>query len=163
MMNLLKQIITERGLYILIAVVGFISSITTMFIDVNSQISVKWLLFLISISLSIFIIFLSLLNKVIWEKQITNKIKIIKYYPDKGSIVLKTNQDIFINSLLTIYINTDGYEELQILCYIENIQENKLLLAKIIKVYAKDVSDDLIKNGIVKTTLPFSIIGDLNE
>lgn len=163
MLKLLIQIFTEKGLYISTGVIGFISGIVGIFIDVNSEISVKWLLFVISISLIVVIVLLSLLSKFIWEKPIINQIKIIKYYSDRQAIVLKTNQDISINSLLSIYINNDGYEELQAICYIENIQENKLLSAKIIKNFVA-IDSELIKKSIIKTTLPLiAIRGEESE
>lgn len=70
MFKLLMQTFTEKGFYIAIGVIGFISGIVGMFIDVNSEISIKWLLFVIIISLISIIALLSLLNKIIWEKQI---------------------------------------------------------------------------------------------
>lgn len=163
MYKLLIQVFTEKGLYISTGVIGFISGIVGIFIDVNAEISVKWLLFVITISLIVLIALLSLMSKLIWEKQIVNQIKIIKYYPNREALVLKSNQDISINSLLSIYVDKDGYEELQAICYIENIQENKLMSAKIFKNFV-DIDSDLIKKSIIKTTLPLiALKGEENE
>ena len=78
MKNIIFKVITEKGIYILLAVIGFLSSITTMFIDLNAQISIRWFLVLLTISLFILIVFFSILSKIIWEKQIIDTIKIIK-------------------------------------------------------------------------------------
>ena len=57
MKNIILQIISENGIYILLAVVGFLSGLTTMFIDINAQISIKWFLALLAFALVILIVF----------------------------------------------------------------------------------------------------------
>jgi hypothetical protein len=162
MKNIILQVITEKGFYIFLAVVGFLSSLTTMFIDINSQISIKWVLALLTFSLFILIIFFSILNKVIWEKQIVDTIKIIKVIKEQNRLIIKTNQKISLNSLLTVYADNEQHEDLQCLCYVENIQENGLLSIKILKLYSNDLNENLVKKGIVKTTMPITILGEKN-
>ncbi|PRM98927.1 hypothetical protein [Aliarcobacter cryaerophilus] len=161
MKNIIVQVITEKGIYIILAVIGFLSSITTMFIDLNAQISIRWFLALLTISLFILIVFFSILNKIIWEKQIIDTIKIIQVIDD-DRLILKTNQKISINSLLAIYHLDKLYEELLCLCLVENIQESGLISIKIIKVFSEKIDKNLIKKGIVKTTIPNNILGELN-
>lgn len=162
MQNIFLKIITEKGLYILLAVIGLLSGLTTMFIDINTEISIKWLLFTISISLTILILFFSFLNKIVWEKQIASVITIIKVIEEKNTLVLKTNQNISINSILTVYIDNDKFEDLYCACVIENIQANGLLSAKIIKMLSEKNHEVLLKRGIVKTTLPITILEGIN-
>ncbi|MCT7517359.1 hypothetical protein [Aliarcobacter cryaerophilus] len=161
MKNIIFKVITEKGIYILLAVIGFLSSITTMFIDLNAQISIRWFLVLLTISLFILIVFFSILSKIIWEKQIIDTIKIIQVL-DENRLILKTNQEISINSLLAIYNLDKQYEELLCLCFVENIQENGLISIKIIKIFSEKIDKNLIKKGIVKTTIPNNILGELN-
>ena len=160
MNNFVLQIISEKGIYILLAVIGFLSGLTTMFVDINSTISVKWFLATMSIFLFILVSFFSILNKIIWEKQIINTIKIVKVLKDKKRLILRSNQSISMNSLLTVYIDNEQHEDLQCLCYVENIQENGLLSALIIEIYQTELDDNLVKKGIVKTTMPFAILGE---
>lgn len=162
MKNVLLNVITEKGLYILLAIIGGVSSFTTMFIDIKSQISIQWLLALITIFLFILIVFFSILNKIIWEKQIISSIKIIKVMKEQNRLILKTNQSISMNSLLTIYLDNEQHEDLQCLCYVENIQENGLLSVEIIKLFAEELNENLIKKGIVKTTMPITVLGERN-
>jgi len=162
MIELFKEVITEKGIYIVLAVIGMLSGISTMFLDMESTVTIKWLLFIVTISLIIIIIFFSFLNKIVWEKQIIPTLKIIKFYKEKETIILKTNQNISVNSLLTIYINDEGYEYLQYLCFVENIQEDKLISLKIVYSFRDDKDIEIIKNGIVKTTIPQNILGELN-
>ena len=54
------------------------------------------------------------------------------------------------------------YEELLCLCFVENIQESGLISIKIIKVFSEKIDKNLIKKGIVKTTIPNNILGELN-
>lgn len=44
MKSIILKVITEKGFYIFIAVAGFLSSLTTMFIDLDAQISIRLLL-----------------------------------------------------------------------------------------------------------------------
>ncbi|MEJ2499422.1 MAG: hypothetical protein P8Y46_08970 [Sulfurovaceae bacterium] len=163
MFKLLMQTFTEKGLYIAIGVIGFISGLAGIFIDVNSLISIKWLLFVIIISLISIIALLSLLNKIVWEKQIDQKIKIIKYSQEEEIIILKSSQNISINSILTLYINKDGYEKIHAVCIVLNVQENGLISAKVKRKINKDVIDEtIVKKGILKTTLPYSVLFEEN-
>ena len=161
MKSIILKVITEKGFYIFIAVAGFLSSLTTMFIDLDAQISIRLLLAFLTIFLFILVIFFSILNKIIWEKQIIDIIRIIKVL-DNGKLILKTNQKISINSLLTVYVNNEQYEDLQYLFYVENIQDNGLISIKILKTFSEKIDENLIKKGIVKTTIPNNILGELN-
>ncbi|PWE23900.1 hypothetical protein, partial [Aliarcobacter skirrowii] len=152
MKSIVLKVVTEKGFYIFIAVAGFLSSLTTMFIDLDAQISIRWLLAFLTIFLFILVVFFSILNKIIWEKQIVDTIKIIQVLDD-DILILKTNQKISINSLIAIYHLDRLYEELLCLCFVENIQESGLISIKIIKVFSEKIDKNLIKKGIVKTTI----------
>jgi len=54
--DVLKKITTEHGAYIAIAVVGFISSLVGLFINVNGTISIKWLIAAVCVSLTAIVI-----------------------------------------------------------------------------------------------------------
>ncbi|QDF28291.1 hypothetical protein [Halarcobacter anaerophilus] len=163
MKDILLRVITEKGIYIVLAVTGFITGLASAFIDTSQMISIKWLILLVIIFFIILIIFFSILNKIIWEKQIYDTIKIVKFNKEKELIVLKTNQNISINSLLTIYVNIDEIEELQCLCVVENPQENKLISIKIISYFVDNISENIIEKGIVKTTIPQTILEEANN
>ncbi|WP_201522807.1 hypothetical protein [Aliarcobacter butzleri] len=162
MKKIIYDLVSEKGLYILLAVIGFLSGLTTMFVDLTSQISIKWFLAFLSVSLFVLIVFFSILNKIIWEKQIINTIKIVKVFKENNRIILKSNQSISMNSLLTIYVDNEQHEDLQCLCYVENIQENGLISTLIVQSFVSELNENLVKKGIVKTTIPLSLLGERN-
>ena len=161
----LKQIIakqsTEHLAYIAIAVIGFLSSIVTLFIDVKSQISIKWLLFLIAVFLVVIIFLIRLSVSIATEKGINNKIRIIKVFKEKGIIAVRSPTELAINSLLSLYEKVDSYEELVGMGYVQNKQEDGLLSIKIVHLNENGISDEFRKNGLIKTTLPYDLLNSL--
>ncbi|MBN2686221.1 MAG: hypothetical protein JXR40_13150 [Pontiellaceae bacterium] len=163
----LKQIIAKQSsehlAYIAIAAVGFISSLATLFIDVNSKVSTKWLLLVVSLSLITIIFLVRVLVAIATAKGINNKIRILKVYKDKGVIVLRSPTDLAINSLLSLYEKNDSYEELIGMGYVQNKQEDGVLSVKIIQINDAGISDDFGRHGLVKTTLPYNLLASLES
>lgn len=156
-LKLSKKVTSEKGGYILIAVIGFVSSIVTLFIDVNETISIKWIILLVCIFATFTIIFIRIIIAIASAKRIDASINIVKYYQDREVFLIKTNVPIPINALLSIYIQMDDYEDLYALGYVENVQENKLVSVKVIKKFIDEPQpQDLLEKSVVKTSLPYN-------
>jgi hypothetical protein len=147
---------TEHGLYILIAVVGFVSAMTALFVDINAQISVRWFLGLICVALVIGLVLIRSLFALANMRDITRSIRVIKYLPDRGVFLVRSNFDLSVNSLLSVYVEKEGYEELFALGYVENVQDKNVASLRVVREYGKTADVDLSKKAIVKTTLPYS-------
>lgn len=157
--SITKKVCREHLAYMAIAVIGVLSSIVTLFIDIDQQVTIKWLLFSICIYLITVIFLLRVLFEIAVLKGAHQKIKIIKYYHERSVLAIRCTADMPINTMLSVYIQSDDYEELFALAYIENKQENGLYSARISRVFAdSDESLDLRKRGIIKTTLPYNIL-----
>jgi hypothetical protein len=132
--KLFKQILWNESLYIAIAVIGFLSSIVSLFIDINSTISIKWLLFCIWLSLTVGIILIKIIFTIATVKEYSSEeTKVIKYIADEQTFIITTGMILSFESLLSIYKNDKGYEELIAIGYVRNIQENGMIHVKIIQ------------------------------
>ena len=154
---MIQQLLTEKIFYIFIAVLGFLSSLVTLFIDVNATVSIKWILFETIIFMTIIAILARTILVLSQIKNISQNIKVIKHKQENGILILKSSIEIPMNSLVSIYHKNDDYEELYAIGFIENIQENKLIAVKITKII-KSIDLD-IKKLIIKTTLSNSVLG----
>jgi len=131
---MIQQLLTEKIFYIFIAVLGFLSSFATLFIDVNTTVSIKWILFETVIFMTLLAILARTILVLSQIKNISQNIKVIKYKQENNILILKSSIEIPMNSLVSIYHKNDDYEELYAIGFIENIQENKLIAVKITKV-----------------------------
>lgn len=152
----INRFIKEKIIYIAIATLGFLSSITTLFIDINAKVSIKWLLFVVWLFLTILVIILRSTFDLYVKRERDEKIRIIKIITNDNAYILESKKDLPINSLLSVYKNYDGYEKLCGICLVENIQENKLIAAKLIK-WKVDFPFAEQKNIVFKTSLSISI------
>lgn len=156
-LKLSKKVTSEKGGYILIAVIGFVSSIVTLFIDVNQSTSVRWIIFLVCLFATVTIIFIRIIIEIASAKRIDSSINIVKYYQDREVFLIKTNVPISFNTLLSIYVQKDDYEDLYALGYVQNVQENKLVSVKVIKKFIEEPQpQDLLERSIIKTSLPYN-------
>jgi len=148
---------TEHGLYILIAVAGFVSAIATLFVDLQAEITVKWFLGLVCVSLIVILILVRGLFALASMRDLDRTIRVIKYLPDKKIFLIRTSFDVSVNSLLSIYVEREGYEELFALGYVENVQDKNVASLRVVREFAPITSyTDLGKKAVVKTTLPYT-------
>jgi len=161
--EIIRKQSSEHLAYIAIAVVGFISSVVALFVDVNSEISIKWLLFATTLFLIITIFLIRLSFAIASTNGLGSKIRIIKVYKDKGIIAVRSPTELAINSLLSLYEKIDSYEELIGMGYVQNKQEDGILSIKIVYLNENGISDDFRKNGLIKTTLPYDLMAALEN
>jgi len=162
--EIIKKLSSEQLAYIMIAVIGFLSSIATLFLNVNSQVSIKWLLFGCCLYLITAIFLIRVIVEIATSKGMSCKIRIIKVYEDKGIIAVRSSSEIAINSLLSLYEKIDSYEELIGIGYVQNKQEDGVLSIKIVRLTSSDsMSQNFQKNGLIKTTLPYGLLSGLEN
>jgi hypothetical protein len=151
------RVTTEHGLYILIGVVGFVSAVASLFVDLGAEVAVKWLLGLVCISLVAILILIRALFALGSVRDVSRTIRVIKYLPDKNVFLVRTSFDLSVNSLLSIYVERQGYEELFALGCVENVQDKNVACLRIVREFAEIPEGiDLCKKAVVKTTLPYS-------
>jgi hypothetical protein len=166
-MSFIRQIVvritSEHGAYILIAVIGFMASVVTLFVDVKDMISIKWLIAVACISLTVIILLFRIIIAFGERHASQEGIRVVKYFPSKRVLLIRAGFDLPVHSLLSIFIKSEGYEELYAVGYVENVQDKQVASLRIIQEYIELPSGaDLATTATIKTTLPYRIFQEAN-
>lgn len=154
----IARITTEHGAYVLIAVVGFMASLVQLFVDVNGMVSVKWLIAASCVSLTIIIVLIRAIAAVGERRAAPEGIRVIKHVASKRVLLIRASFDLPIHSLLSIFVESDGYEELYAVGYVENVQEKHVASLRIVQEFIQlPTRVDLTVVATIKTTLPYRI------
>lgn len=164
--KIIKNIFSLTGASITIGVVGFISGIVTLFIDVNSQVSIKWLLFVVLISVT----FILILLKIIYD-QFNETIPLppfehpIRYVPEEKVFVIRRN-DNFLNSIIVgCYAKKDEIDRLAYLGVVHLVQEKvvQIKLRADLGVYKEiPTTQEELSNLLIRPVVPIEAIDQLN-
>lgn len=142
----------------LIAVVGFSSSVVTMFVDVNTQLSIKWLLFSLVISITA----ISILIKIIYDLL---RVSIpaqpvehpIKYVQDQGVFIIRRNENFLNTIIVGCYVQNDDIERLAYLGTVHLVQD-KVIQIKVQRDYGiftePPLSSEQLKSIAVRSVVP---------
>lgn len=155
------------GVSVIIGVVGFLSGLVTIFINVNEQLSVKWLLFSVLIS----ILIISILLKVIYD--LSQEIKPpppfehpIRYVPEEKVFVIRRNENFPNAILVACYAQQDEIDRLAYLGFVHIIQE-KVIQIKIRADFGIFESipskSDQLKNIVVRPVVPAAALQQLSN
>lgn len=162
--NIARSFFSLSGASIAIGVVGFMSSIVTMFVDVNSMLSVKWFLLTAVLFLSTVLI----LIKIIYDfsqKTLSSAIfeNPIQYIHIRGEdiFVIRRNEIFVQNIFVGCYIR-DGYvDKLAYLGIVKLIQDNiiQITIIKNMEIFSEfPSSTDALRNIMVRSVVPFQSI-----
>jgi len=166
MVNEIKErFFSFSGASISVGVVGFLSGIVTIFINVNADISVKWLLLSILLSLIMVIVLLKtiydLSNKEIRQNFYENP---IKYIEDEGVFIIRRNDNFLNNILVGCYATRDEVDRLAYIGFVHLVQE-KVVQIKIRNDYGvlpniPTTTEDL-KNIVIRPVVPISALSQM--
>jgi hypothetical protein len=159
--DIVKKVTTEHGAYIAIAVVGFVSAVAGLFMNVNGTMSIKWLIGVVWLSLTIILILARALTASMDRHILGEEIRVIKYFPAKGVLLVRSNFDLPVNAVLSIFVTNEGYEELYALGLVENVQGRQVASVRITRIFIAIPEDtDLEIAAVIKTTLPYRVFED---
>lgn len=122
--RILETVFSFAGASLAIGATGFLSGLVTMFINVSEQVSVKWLLFVILLSLCWTLVLL----KVIYDQATEAKPSPpfenpIKYVADERVFVIRRNDNFVNNIVVGCYSQRDGIDRLAYLAVVHVFQE----------------------------------------
>ena len=124
-----KAIFSLPGVSIFIGVLGFLAGIVTLFFDVNSSISIKWLLATILLSVTFVIILLKFIYDLSPESVPLSQTP-IKYVESERVFVIRRNEN-FVNTIIVgCYVEQDEIERLAYLGSVHLVQD-KMIQIKI--------------------------------
>lgn len=158
-MKNLKQIF-NYSFPIFVAVIGFSSSIVSLFIDLNMKVSIKWIIFLIVISLTL----ICALGKYIFEllkKQIKpamenpiNCMRVNEIDNNEVIFLIRNNENFKYNIFVAGYGKRNQLDTLLFIGFVENAQEKMLQIRVNIWIQEIDLFDS---KGNVKQEILSSI------
>lgn len=161
-----ERLFSFTGVSIFVGVVGFLSGLVTIFIDVNKDVSAKWLLLVILISLIMLIVLLKtiydLSNKVVPLNFYENP---IKYIEEEGVFIIRRNDNFLNNILVGCYATRDEVDRLAYIGFVHLVQD-KLIQIKIQNDYGvlQNIprSTEDLKNIIIRPVIPISAFSQIN-
>ncbi len=165
--RILNSIFSLSGASIAIGVVGFMSGIVSIFIDVDSQLSIKWLLLIMLLAVSLILILL----KVVYDlSQFTIPPPPfetpIKYVSDEQVFVIKRNENFLNNIVVGCYIQRDEIDRLAYLGVVHLVQD-KVIQIKVradLQVLEKiPESADELDRLVIRPVVPVSALEQFNN
>ena len=139
----LLKIISFNGIVLIVGILGGISSILTVFITQwNSQISLKWFVFSLFISLIVLLILFKLvydLNEEIKIKK-PNLSSAIRYISNSKTLLVSKNDFLGYSAMVSIFYTDDLYEVEMAKGYVSNITD------KLVQIRILDISEDFARN-----------------
>ena len=139
----LKKIISFNGISLLIGILGSLASILTVFITKwDSQISLKWFVFVIFISLTIVLITIKLLFDLVHElkKEHPHMIRAVRYIPESKTLLVEKNNLLGHSAMVSIFYLDDNYEVELGKGFVKNIQD------EFIQIQVLEISTDFDRN-----------------
>jgi hypothetical protein len=164
--KILGTIFSLSGASLAIGATGFLSGIVTIFINVNEQISVKWLLFTVLTAVSIILILFKVIHDLSQESKPPSSFENpIKFLDDELIFIIKRNEN-FVNSIIVgCYFQQDEIDRLAYLAVVHLIQE-KVIQIRVIKDFSilKEIPTTQVelKNIFIRPVVPVTAIDQLN-
>ena len=149
--DLLKRAAREHGLLLAITVLSVLASLIQLFVDVSTTISVKWLLFSVLVMSWMIAVLLQALAMVVSDRQLVSGIGVIGTEEDGEVLVVKSTASLSMNTLVSVYVTSQGHEVLSGIGYVQNVQANGITSVRMQARYKAPGKRDKL---IVKTTLP---------
>ena len=146
----LKNLFSFNGISLLIGILGSLASILTMFISKwDSQISLKWIVFVIFISLTVVIILIKLLFDLVCEikKEQINIVKAVRYIPENKTLLVEKNNILGYYAMVSIFYLDENYEVELGKGFVKNIQEkfSQIQVLEFSQEFIRDYQESLMK------------------
>jgi len=122
--KIFSGIFSLSGVSLMLAVAGFVSALVTMFVDVADRVSVKLLIFVILLSVSLLVILLKIVFDLTNEKRPAAPFEHpIMFLPDEKIFVIRRNEN-FVNSIIVgCYSHQDAVDRLAYIAFVHHVQD----------------------------------------
>lgn len=146
----LKKIFSFNGVSLLIGLLGSLASILTVFISKwDSQISLKWFVFTIFISLTVVIVLTKLLFDIASEmtKEQQNSVKAVRYISEMKTLLVEKNKILGYNAMVSIFYLDENYEVELGKGFVKNIQEefSQIQILEFANEFVRNYQKSLVK------------------
>jgi hypothetical protein len=156
-----KVIFSLSGLSIVLGALGFLSGIVQLFIDINKAVSIKWLLLVVWVALSLVLTLLKIIYDLHLQSHQPNHEAPIRVI-DNGSIIVIRKNDNFTNSIIVgCYYVFDEVERLASVGVVHHVQE-RIIQIRVVKslLSEKEVGESTLSVGklIVRPVVPYEVL-----
>lgn len=112
------------GVSFAVGAAGFLSALVTMFVNTSEQVSIKWVLFVLWLLLTVVIILLKLVFDLTAEKKAPPPYEIpIRYLPNEQILLIRRNEYFGNQIVVGCYSNVDDVERLLSLGAVHHVQD----------------------------------------
>ncbi|MFP3852497.1 hypothetical protein [Pseudomonas sp. W5-01] len=157
-----KAVFSFSGTSLFIAVIGVMSSFVGLFVDVSGALSVKWLLFTITVAAYAIVILLKIAHDAVEQGRPPPAFENpIKYLKDGRIFVIRKNDHFLANIVVGCYSQQDGIDRLAYLGVVDLVQP-KIIQIKIEVdlgvLRTVPVGPDELKMLEIRPVVPFSAL-----
>lgn len=157
-----QAIFSLTGISLAVGAAGFLSALVTMFVNTSEQVSIKWVLFVLWLFLTLVIILLKLLFDLAAEKKVPLPYEIpIKYLSYDQILLIRRNEHFENQIVVGCYSNVDDVERLLSLGAVHHVQD-QFIQIKLLPTTSPDekgVGPDIdIKTILVRPGVPLSAL-----
>lgn len=150
------------GASVCIGVIGFFSAIITIFVNVNQDVSIKWLIFVLLLSVSLGIILLKVIFDLLQEKIPAAPFENpIRYVETENVFVIRRNENFINNIVVGCYAIQDEIDRLAYLGVVHLVQD-KLIQIKIHQDYGVltkiPSTQEELKSLVVRPVVPVTAL-----
>ncbi len=151
-----------NGLSLAVGALGFLSGVVQLFIDTNSQVSIKWVLFVVWLSLSLGMVLLKIVYDLHNEKRPAPPFEIpIKYIDGQQIFVIRRNDNFLNNIVVGCYFQQDEVDTLACIGVVHIVQEKVIqikLVGGFIGQATPPTSQDALTRLVVRPVVPFDAL-----
>ena len=155
------------GLSLAVGALGFLSGLVQLFVDVSLQISVKWLLLTIWLSLTFLLVLLKAVYDLHHEKRPAPPFEVpIKYLPEQQIFVIRRNDNFLNNIVVGCYFQQDEVDTLACVGVVHIVQEKVIqikLQGSFIGQYSPPTSSDSLARLVVRPVVPIDALNQLSN
>lgn len=153
------------GLSISLGVLGFLSGLVQLFVDVNSTISIKWLLLCLLLAISGVFILLKVIFDLHLAKDAQSNTESPIRWIDNAKILVIRKNDHFVNQIIVgCYFVADEIERLAYVGVVHHVQE-KVIQIRILRACLDATEMAKIPQSInqllVRPVIPYSALDQL--
>ena len=165
--RILAATFSLTGVSLAIGALGFLSGFVQLFVDVSLQLSVKWLLLMAWLSLTLLLILLKIVYDLHTEARPAPPFEVpIRYLPDQQVFVIRRN-DNFLNSIVVgCYIRNDEVDTLACIGVVHNVQEKVIqirLHGRFIGRAVAPASPKSLARLVIRPVIPIDALNQLTS
>lgn len=148
------------GLSLALGALGFLSGVVQLFIDTSAAVSVKWLLFVLWMSVSALLVALKIIHDLSYEKQPPAVFEIpIKYLSESKILVIRRNENFSNSIIVGCYVRQDDIDTLAGVGVVHIVQDRVIQIKLHSMTNGLDLeSPDALTRLVIRPVVPIDAL-----